>query len=87
MLDHKNSHEHDHHNNNHKVIDEIRHAINHIQDVCDVTEVRVRWLGHRLHAEVNLTVNPELSIDQGHEIAKNVRHQLLHHLQLIKGYE
>ncbi|MDQ1326821.1 MAG: hypothetical protein QG641_101, partial [Candidatus Poribacteria bacterium] len=68
-----------------KVIDEIRHAIEHIQGVCDVTEIRVRWLGHRLHAEVNLTVNPELSIDQGHEIAKNVRHQLLHHLQYLSN--
>ena len=68
-----------------KVIDEIRHTINHIQGICDITEVRVRWLGHRLHAEINLTVNSELSVDQGHEIAKDVRHQLLHHLQYLSN--
>ena len=31
------------------VIDEIRHAAAHVHDVKEVTEVRARWLGHRLH--------------------------------------
>jgi divalent metal cation (Fe/Co/Zn/Cd) transporter len=48
--------------------------------VEDVTVVRARWLGHRLHAEVNVTVQDGLSVVDGHEIAKEVRHQLLHHL-------
>jgi cation diffusion facilitator family transporter len=30
-----------------EVIDEITHAINHTQGVRDVTEVRLRWSGHR----------------------------------------
>lgn len=38
-----------------EVIDEIKHAINHTPGVQNVAEVRVRWLGHRLHAEVNIT--------------------------------
>lgn len=68
-----------------KVIDEIKHAVNHAQGVCDVTEVRVRWLGHRLHAEMNITVNPGLSVEKGHEIAQEVRHQLLHHLRFLSN--
>jgi cation diffusion facilitator family transporter len=65
------------------VIDEIKHAVNHTQGVCNVAEVRVRWLGHRLHAEVNIAVSPELSVEEGHEIATEVRHQLLHHLRYL----
>ena len=32
-----------------EMIDEIRHTVNHTQGIHDVTDVRVRWLGHRLH--------------------------------------
>jgi divalent metal cation (Fe/Co/Zn/Cd) transporter len=52
----------------------------HTPEVQEVTQVRVRWLGHRLHAELNMAVSPQLSVAQGHAIATEVRHQLLHHL-------
>lgn len=68
-----------------EVTDEIRHAVNHAPDVQEVTEVRVRWLGHRLHAEVNLAVNPHLSVERGHQVATEVRHQLLHHLRYLSN--
>ena len=41
-----------------EVLDEIKQAVRPIQGVHDVTEVRVRWLGHRLHAEINISVSP-----------------------------
>jgi len=68
-----------------EVIDEIKHSVNHTSGVRDVSEVRVRWLGHRLHAELNIAVSPELSIEEGHRIATEVRHQLLHHLRYLSN--
>jgi len=65
--------------------DEIRHAAAHTEGVKDVTEVRVRWIGHRLHAEANVAVDPELSVEAGHVIAKEVRHKLLHHLTYLSN--
>jgi cation diffusion facilitator family transporter len=62
------------------VIEEIRHAASHVEGVEDVAEVRARWLGHRLRAEVNVAVSPELSVAEGHAIAREVNHQLMHHL-------
>ena len=62
------------------VLADIRHAMRHIPEVQDVTQVRIRWIGHRLHAEINLAVRPQLSVAQGHAIATTVRHQLLHHV-------
>jgi divalent metal cation (Fe/Co/Zn/Cd) transporter len=35
------------------VIADIKHAVQHTPEVREVTQVRVRWLGHRLHAELN----------------------------------
>ncbi|MGZ4919492.1 MAG: cation diffusion facilitator family transporter [Halobacteriota archaeon] len=63
--------------------DEIREGAAHADGVREVTEVRVRWLGHRLRAEVNIAVDPSLSVEAGHAIAKDVRHHLLHHLPYL----
>jgi cation diffusion facilitator family transporter len=62
------------------MITDIRHAVRHMPEVQEVTQVRARWLGHRLHAELNITVSPHLSVAQGHAVATAVQHELLHHL-------
>src|SRR5947208_2492962 len=66
-----------------KVIDELTHAAGHVPEVQAVTDVRARWIGHRLHAELNIAVAPDLTVAEGHAIAKEVHHQLLHHLQFL----
>jgi cation diffusion facilitator family transporter len=68
-----------------EVSDEIRDTVSHVPAVSEVTGVRVRWLGHRLHAEVNLAVSPLLSVEEGHAIAVEVRHQLLHQLPYLSN--
>jgi cation diffusion facilitator family transporter len=68
-----------------EIVDEIRHAVNHSRGVEGVSEVRVRWIGHRLQAELNVAVSPELSVENGHEIAKEVRHRLLHELRYLSN--
>ena len=45
--------------------------------------MRLRWLGHRLHAELNLAVCPTVSVAEGHAIAMDAWHQLVHHLPSI----
>ena len=65
------------------VLEEIRHATGHVPGVEDVAEVRARWLGHRLRAEVNVAVSPELTVAEGHAIAREVNHQLLHELRYL----
>ncbi|MDQ3912799.1 MAG: cation diffusion facilitator family transporter [Actinomycetota bacterium] len=65
------------------VIDEIRHAASHVEGVEDVAEVRARWLGHRLRTEVNVAVDPGLSVAEGHAIAWEVNHHLMHELHYL----
>ena len=43
-----------------------------------VTEARARWSGHRLLAELNVAVRPTLTVQEGHAIADDVHHALLH---------
>jgi cation diffusion facilitator family transporter len=68
-----------------ETIEDIEHAVKHIPGVKDVGEVRTRWLGHRLHAELNIAVDQSLSVEKGHEIANKVRHELLHHLRYLSS--
>lgn len=40
----------------------------------------MRWVGHSLHAETELDVDPDLSLAQAHRIAHEAEHRLLHAL-------
>jgi len=68
-----------------EVTDEIRHAASHVEGVEDISEVRARWLGHRLRAEVNIAVDPELSVEEGHAIARELNHRLMHDLRYLEA--
>ena len=65
---------------NPQVIADIQHAVSHVPGVEDVAEVRARWVGHRLRAEVNVAVAPEMTVAEGHDIAREVNHRLMHKL-------
>jgi cation diffusion facilitator family transporter len=49
-----------------------------VSGVVAVTEVRARWIGHRLLAQVRLSVDGTLSVASAHEIAEVAHHELLH---------
>jgi cation diffusion facilitator family transporter len=65
------------------VIGEIRRIAEHVPEIREVTEVRARWLGHRLHAELNIAVDPQMTVEQAHAVATEVRHRLLHQLNYL----
>lgn len=67
------------------IVDDIRQVVSQVKEVKDITEIRVRWLGHRLYAEVNIAVDSGLSVKEGHEIAVNVRHRMLHGLNYLSN--
>jgi cation diffusion facilitator family transporter len=43
-----------------------------------VRSVRMRWIGHRLHADAELDIDPALDLAQAHRIAHDAEHQLTH---------
>jgi cation diffusion facilitator family transporter len=65
------------------MITDLQHAAAHVPGVQALTEVRARWVGHALQAEVSVAVAPELSVAEGHALATEVRHQLLHHVRYL----
>jgi len=60
------------------ILDASEVALRTVSGVESVGEVRIRWIGHRLHAEAEVLVNESLSVVAAHEIAERARHSLLH---------
>lgn len=46
--------------------------------IHDTRDVRMRWIGHSLRAELVVTVGAALSVEQAHRLAHEVEHRLLH---------
>ena len=45
--------------------------------------LRMRWMGHRLQAEITIAVDPHLSTLESHHIAEQVRHDLFHEMPTL----
>jgi cation diffusion facilitator family transporter len=60
------------------IVKRISTVVGKVDGVVSVTEVRARWAGHRLLAQVRLSVDGNLSVTKAHEIAEVAHHQLLH---------
>jgi cation diffusion facilitator family transporter len=59
---------------------QIERAVSAVPAVLGCDGVRVRWIGHELHAELNITVDGGMTVRQAHDITEEARHQLLHHV-------
>jgi len=60
------------------IVEQISTTVARVDGVRSVTEVRARWAGHRLLAQVRLSVDGSLTVVQAHEIGEAAHHQLLH---------
>ena len=66
------------------VIPEVRHIASDVPGVLAAYDIRARWAGHRLLAELSIGVDPGLTIAQGHGIAEEVQHGLLHSMPKLQ---
>jgi len=61
-----------------KLVEELATAAGGVVGVEAVDDVRVRWLGHRLEADLRVVVDEDLPTRQSHAVAEEVRHALFH---------
>jgi cation diffusion facilitator family transporter len=65
------------------LIDRVEHQASKVEGVRHVDHVRLRWVGHELRAELNVTVDRNLRVFEAHDVAETVRHELLHHVHRL----
>ena len=67
-----------------EVIEEIRHAAEHVPGVKRIIDTRARWIGHQLHTDVAIDVGNDLSLTEAKGIAASLHHELLGHLPALR---
>lgn len=60
------------------LVDAAEQALREVAGVREVGELRLRWIGHRLRAEVAVVVDGEATVREAHAIAVEAEHALLH---------
>ncbi|MFF5498709.1 cation diffusion facilitator family transporter [Streptomyces aquilus] len=60
------------------LVDRAERALLEVEGVRGVGELRLRWIGHRLRAEVAVVVDGDATVRQAHAIAVDAEHALLH---------
>lgn len=60
------------------MVDAAEQALAARPGVQAVRSVRMRWIGHRLHADAELDFDPALDLAQAHRIAHDAEHELTH---------
>ena len=60
------------------LVDTAEQALAAEPGVVAVRSVRMRWIGHRLHADAELDVAPETSLAEAHRLAHSAEHSLTH---------
>ena len=62
------------------LIDQAEAALLATPGVTGVRELRMRWIGHTLHAEADLDIDGNVSIIDAHRLAHDAEHRLIHHV-------
>lgn len=58
-------------------INEFKTAVQRIQGVVTVEDLSARELGHYVVADITISVNPRITVQEGHEIARRVKFFLM----------
>ncbi|MDP2288232.1 MAG: cation diffusion facilitator family transporter [Actinomycetota bacterium] len=66
-----------------ELIGEVEQILAKTPGIIGVDKVQMRWIGHRLHMEIAITADPNLSLIAAHHIAHEAEHALLHSIARI----
>ncbi len=67
------------------LVDQARAAMTDIDEVIAVEDLKIRWIGHTLRAEVELTVTPDMSLIQAHDVAHHAEQHLLDRVRRLSA--
>jgi len=63
-----------------ELVEEIEQVLTEVPGVEGIEQVRVRWIGHQLRAEVGVICDRTRSLVEGHAVAVEAHHRLLHRI-------
>jgi cation diffusion facilitator family transporter len=67
------------------LVEQARAAMTDIDDVLAVDDLKIRWIGHTLRAEVELTVTADMTLTQAHDVAHHAETHLLQRVRRLSA--
>ena len=65
------------------ILVEIRHSAEHVSGIKKVLDVKARWLGHKLHADVAILVDDALSVAKADQLGDTLKREMLAHIPAL----
>ncbi len=65
------------------LVDQVEKVLGAVPGVDGVDDIRIRWVGHELRAEIQISSDPDLSLVDAHAIAEEAHHRLLHEVSRL----
>ncbi len=65
------------------MVSEIRHSAEHVSGIKKVLDVKARWLGHKLHSEVVILIDDELSVAAADQLGEKLKREMLAHIPAL----
>lgn len=65
------------------ILDEVEHAAQHVAGIDAVVEVKARWLGHKLHVDVVISVDDAVLLAEANVLAGELEQELFHHIPAL----
>lgn len=66
-----------------KYLNEIRHSLTHVNGVKDVLNIKARWIGHQLFAEVFIKIDSKLSFIEAHSIVEQTESEIMRNIKYV----
>lgn len=63
-----------------EILAEVEHAPMHVEGVLGVENARARWLGHKVHADMDVMVDQQLTVEEASTITAKVKTSLAEHI-------
>jgi len=68
-----------------ELVDQADRVVRRVVGVEDVAELRLRYIGHALRAEISIVVDAALDLRSAHQLAHEVEHELLHQVPRLSA--
>ena len=66
-------------------IDEIRHSLTHVKGIKEILNIKSRWSGHQLLAEIYIRIESKQSVIEAHNIIEEVEHEIMNHIKYVSN--
>lgn len=66
------------------ILNEISHAASHVDGLGTIKDARARWIGHRLHVDITVAIDPATPIATANRLAEHLRRELAEHIPALE---